>query len=223
MRSVSPECTQEVAGSSPASSTQKGLQTRDFRVPCGERNEPHTGRGQVLVKEVTNYPGGVADVLQAKAHRWRLGHLDDLALLALYTNDRQIHEVRVARGYRVWRGRVMTRGGICIDMHRHRGLRGAVNRTAACLAPFNAVATRLMPGGRSRAPSLRRLLRRAYSRPPRTTSDFGRATAASRPAQTLSFFELWGGPPTTRLLRYAEGETCAQSRSGGRDALRRET
>lgn len=43
--------------------------------------------------DATNYLGGVADVLEAKSRRGALEHLGDLAAVALYTNDRQIHEV----------------------------------------------------------------------------------------------------------------------------------
>lgn len=43
--------------------------------------------------DVTNYLGGIADVLEEKGHRMALDHLDELATVALYDNDRQIDEV----------------------------------------------------------------------------------------------------------------------------------
>lgn len=44
--------------------------------------------------DATNYLGGVADVLEDKAHRGDLAHLGELARLALYRNDRQFQDVR---------------------------------------------------------------------------------------------------------------------------------
>lgn len=44
--------------------------------------------------DATNYLGGVADVLEGKAHRsGQLDHLDELARVALYDNDRQIEVI----------------------------------------------------------------------------------------------------------------------------------
>jgi len=43
--------------------------------------------------DATNYLGGVGDVLEAKDRRGALPHLGALANVALYLNDRQIHEV----------------------------------------------------------------------------------------------------------------------------------
>jgi hypothetical protein len=43
--------------------------------------------------DATNYLGGVADVLEDKTHRGDLSHLGSLADVALYGNDRQLHEV----------------------------------------------------------------------------------------------------------------------------------
>jgi hypothetical protein len=43
----------------------------------------------------TNYLGGIADVLEEKAHRGRLDHLGELAAFAVYANDRQLHDVRL--------------------------------------------------------------------------------------------------------------------------------
>ena len=43
--------------------------------------------------DATNYLGGIADVLEDKAHRGSLGHLGQLAQVGLYANDRQIEEV----------------------------------------------------------------------------------------------------------------------------------
>jgi hypothetical protein len=43
--------------------------------------------------DATNYLGGVGDVLESKGHRGQLGHLGELARVALYDNDRQIEEV----------------------------------------------------------------------------------------------------------------------------------
>ncbi len=43
--------------------------------------------------DATNYLGGIADVLQNKNRR-ELGHLGDLAMVAVYENDRVIREVR---------------------------------------------------------------------------------------------------------------------------------
>jgi hypothetical protein len=44
--------------------------------------------------DATNYLGGIADVLEDKAHRaGQLDHLGDLARVSLYDNDRQIEEV----------------------------------------------------------------------------------------------------------------------------------
>jgi hypothetical protein len=42
--------------------------------------------------DATNYLGGIADVLEDKAHRGPLDHLGDLASVWLYGNDRQIKE-----------------------------------------------------------------------------------------------------------------------------------
>jgi hypothetical protein len=48
-----------------------------------------------LRSDATNYLGGIADVLEEKAHRaGQLGHLGDLADIALYDNDWQIEEIR---------------------------------------------------------------------------------------------------------------------------------
>src|SRR5437773_3142430 len=43
--------------------------------------------------DATNYLGGIADVLEDKAHRGKLEHLGDLAVFGLYANDRQIEAV----------------------------------------------------------------------------------------------------------------------------------
>ncbi len=43
--------------------------------------------------DATNYLGGVGDVLEAKGRRGALRHLGELVDVALYLNDRQIHEV----------------------------------------------------------------------------------------------------------------------------------
>ena len=43
--------------------------------------------------DATNYLGGVSDVLEAKDRRGVLPHLGELADIALFLNDRQIHEV----------------------------------------------------------------------------------------------------------------------------------
>jgi hypothetical protein len=50
-------------------------------------------RGSIL-SDATNYLGGIADVLEVKAQRGALPHLNELQTVALYENDRQIHEVR---------------------------------------------------------------------------------------------------------------------------------
>jgi len=90
----------------------RGSLTPDGRAPFGEA----AGLGLEVVIEspeerlpgdATNYLGGIADVLEDKAARERqrpgaLGHLGDLAAVALYPNDRQIREVR----YRHRRGEV---------------------------------------------------------------------------------------------------------------------
>ena len=44
--------------------------------------------------DVTNYLGGIADVLEEKGHRMALVHLGDLAQVAVYDNDRPLDEVR---------------------------------------------------------------------------------------------------------------------------------
>ena len=44
--------------------------------------------------DATNYRGGVGDVLEAKSRRGELAHLADLASVALYENDCQLHDVR---------------------------------------------------------------------------------------------------------------------------------
>jgi hypothetical protein len=49
-----------------------------------------TGRNPA---DATNYLGGIADVLENKAHRGSLDHLGDLAAVWLYLNDRQIKDV----------------------------------------------------------------------------------------------------------------------------------
>lgn len=43
--------------------------------------------------DATNYLGGIADVLEHKAHRGPLGHLGDLAAVGVYDNDRQLQHV----------------------------------------------------------------------------------------------------------------------------------
>jgi hypothetical protein len=43
--------------------------------------------------DATNYLGGIADVLEDKAHRGALDHLGKLATVWLYRNDRQIKEI----------------------------------------------------------------------------------------------------------------------------------
>jgi hypothetical protein len=43
--------------------------------------------------DATSYLGGIADVLENKAHRGSLGHLGALATVWLYLNDRQIKDV----------------------------------------------------------------------------------------------------------------------------------
>ena len=43
--------------------------------------------------DATNFLGGIGDVMEAKTRRGVLEHLGDLATVALYANDRQIHEV----------------------------------------------------------------------------------------------------------------------------------
>jgi hypothetical protein len=43
--------------------------------------------------DATNYLGGIADVLEGKAHRGPLEHLGALATVRLYRNDRQIKQV----------------------------------------------------------------------------------------------------------------------------------
>ena len=47
--------------------------------------------------DVTNYLGGIADVLEDKSHRTNLTHLGDLAGVALYDNDRQFVSVSLRR------------------------------------------------------------------------------------------------------------------------------
>ena len=44
--------------------------------------------------DATNYLGGITDVLEAKDQRGPLGHLGELAKVALYDNDRQFQDVR---------------------------------------------------------------------------------------------------------------------------------
>jgi hypothetical protein len=43
--------------------------------------------------DATNYLGGIADVLEHKAHRGPLEHLGELAAVWLYRNDRQIKQL----------------------------------------------------------------------------------------------------------------------------------
>jgi hypothetical protein len=43
--------------------------------------------------DATTYLGGIADVLEGKAHRGTHDHLGDLAGVALYDKDRQVREV----------------------------------------------------------------------------------------------------------------------------------
>jgi hypothetical protein len=45
--------------------------------------------------DLTNYAGGIADVLEEKSQRMALDHLGELAQVALYDNDRQICELRL--------------------------------------------------------------------------------------------------------------------------------
>lgn len=52
-------------------------------------------RRDQLRSDATNYLGGIADVLEEKAHQTgQLDYLGELAEAALYANDRQIEEVR---------------------------------------------------------------------------------------------------------------------------------
>jgi hypothetical protein len=54
-----------------------------------------TTGGLQQTSDTTNYLGGIADVLEAKGHRaMHVAHLADLAGVALFDNDRQLHEVR---------------------------------------------------------------------------------------------------------------------------------
>lgn len=43
--------------------------------------------------DATNYLGGITDVLEAKERRGPMGHLGELASVALYDDDRQFQEV----------------------------------------------------------------------------------------------------------------------------------
>lgn len=60
--------------------------------------------------DATNYLGGIGDVLEAKSRRAGLPDLGDLLDVALYENDRSIHEVRyvwttadeVSYSVRIW-------------------------------------------------------------------------------------------------------------------------
>jgi hypothetical protein len=63
-----------------------GTQPIGFELTLACPRDRHRGDG-------TNYLGGVADVLEYKAHRRDLEHLDDLATFSLYVNDRQIARV----------------------------------------------------------------------------------------------------------------------------------
>jgi hypothetical protein len=45
--------------------------------------------------DLTNYAGGIADVLEDKGRRMALEHLGELAYVSLYDNDRQLCEVHV--------------------------------------------------------------------------------------------------------------------------------
>jgi len=45
--------------------------------------------------DLTNYLGGVTDVLENKAHRGPLHHLADLASVFVYDNDRQVREASI--------------------------------------------------------------------------------------------------------------------------------
>jgi hypothetical protein len=44
--------------------------------------------------DATNYLGGIGDVLEAKARRGPLEHLQELASVAAYENDKQLQDVR---------------------------------------------------------------------------------------------------------------------------------
>ena len=80
----------------------KGVQEASWDEP--ELPFPHQSLGLEMVltgptpppSDATNYLGGVADVLEDKARRGDLTHLGPLAAVAVYENDRQLHEV----GYR---------------------------------------------------------------------------------------------------------------------------
>jgi hypothetical protein len=50
-----------------------------------------------VLSDCTNYLGGIADVLEVKAHRTGIDHIGDLREVALYTNDRQLCDVRFRR------------------------------------------------------------------------------------------------------------------------------
>ena len=75
---------------------------RDAVAGCGWSSRPRDSLGLELVltspapppSDATNYLGGVGDVLEAKSRRGDLAHLEDLAAVALYENDRQFHDVR---------------------------------------------------------------------------------------------------------------------------------
>jgi hypothetical protein len=56
------------------------------------RHYAEPGAGQP--SDATNYLGGIADVLEDKRQRGDLLHLGELAGIALYGNDRQLHDVR---------------------------------------------------------------------------------------------------------------------------------
>ncbi len=59
--------------------------------------------------DATNYLGGIGDVLEEKDRRGALPHLGELVHVALYLNDKQIHEVR----YR-WERSTQTRSSVRI-------------------------------------------------------------------------------------------------------------
>ena len=52
---------------------------------------------QSTIGDLTNYLGGIADVLEYKGRRGTLDHLGDLSIVHLYRNDAQIQEVHATR------------------------------------------------------------------------------------------------------------------------------
>jgi hypothetical protein len=56
-----------------------------------------TYSGGMTLCDLSNFLGGIADVLEDKGHRYNIEHLGALTAVSLYDNDRQLVDTRIAR------------------------------------------------------------------------------------------------------------------------------